>query len=689
MKRRVLWGVQLGLLSVVAACGFEPPAVQPFLDAAPNDDAGFTDTNPADAEGGDAQGPDGDLADLGDAGDLGPPDEGPTDLPPPDAGRAPVAVAGPGQVVCPGDTVRLDGAASMGDALAYAWSQESGPAVVLEDANTSLASFVAPPFGTLGFELLVTNDLASDRDTTQVQVLSAPSFELGPSRRVRAGEAVLVTVPSSTTSLAGATFQWVQRSGPDVVLGGADTATVSFTAPAAGEIVELELTVTSTCGQEGRDTLFVTVNRPPNAVAAMPPGALPHDTVLLDASGSSDQDQDALSFEWSLLSAPAGHQGGFEPFPGTGNTSSLAPAPSFHPTLPGVYLIELSVSDGLESDTTSTFVEVSGFELLPYPNDAARLDTRALAVRPSDGNVFIGTTSGAQEYRHQTDDLVALACVGSNSVTVVRAAPGGRLYFGFEGQRRITELAAGGGCVSQTHDPGSVLNPNPSSTRDIFVTRAGDLYVATDQDVAFFSRTSTAFTQEIFFTALGGANSDFSAVGQDGSGQFWFGSREANTIEDGVVRVLNPGTAPPSTPRIDLLTGNDDVNAFLSGLVAPPAFNEYWVFSRTRGILQLPDADAPSSFRHYTILNGGLPPSLLQDELTRGVYEAGSQDVWVAMRSGIARYKRDVDAFVAIPLAVLGVTGRVYDVALDEGTPRGRVLYIATRDGVLRAVGAP
>lgn len=692
MKRRALAGALMGLLSASFACAFEAPSGEPFPDAETREDLGAPDgTGALDGHTSDGETSDGRIADAEpmDSSDAGAgPELGPADLGPLDAGQAAVAVATAPARVCPGEVVALDGSASTGDALVFLWSQLEGPSVTLEDADTAMARFEAPDGGALRFQLSVSNDRGTSVDTTTITVEATPSVELGPERRVRAGEPVAISV-TSTLALGGDRFEWTQRAGPSVTLVGADTATVSFTAPPPGEVVDLELGLTNRCGAVGRDTVSVRSNHPPSAATTLPSGGLPHDTVQLDATGSADPDQDPLAFEWSLLSAPPGHVGGFEPFPGAANLGHTSPTPAFYPTVPGTYALGLSVSDGLDVDSTTLTFQIAAFELLPYANDAARLDTRALAVRASDGHVFLGTSSGAQELRLASTDVVPLTCLGTNPVTVVRAAPDGRVYFGFDGQRRIAELAAGGGCVAQTHDPGSVLNPNPTSTRDIFVTAAGDLYVATDADVAFFSRTSTAFTREVFFTALGGANSDFSAVAQDGSGYFWFGSREPGVQADGAVRVLDPLSAPVATPRIDFLGGSDDLHAFVTGLVAPPAFNEFWVLSRSRGVLQLEDADDPSRFRQYTILNGGLPPALLQDELTRGVYDAATQDVWIAMRSGVARYKRDVGAFVAVPLAVLGVSGRVYDLVLDQGTTRGRSLYVAAQTGTVRAISPP
>lgn len=683
------------LLSLLVACSFEPPAIAPAPDASQPTDARPADASPSDASPSDA------IADAepSDGGDLGPLDLGepdaadadaePSDAPPMDAGRAPLASAGPDQRACPGAVVRLDGTGSEGDALSFAWSSVSGPAVILDDPGAAEPSFAAPTDGALEFQLEVSNALGTDVDTTVVTIEPALSFTLGPERKVRAGDTVSLSVTTATAIANAVLFEWLQLSGPAINLQGADTATLSFTAPAAGEVAEFQLTASDACGVTESASVLVRVNRPPVLVFADPDPVLAHDTVLLDASSASDPDGDVLSFEWSFVSGPAGHTGGFEPFPGRNNPSSASPTPSFYPTVPGLYFLSVTVSDGVEETTVATSLTVASFSSLPYIGGVLPGDSRAIAVRPGDGNVFVGTQTGAQEYQVLSNSVVTLGCINADQVSVVRVAPGGRVYFGFANARRIQELAAGGGCVSQTHDPGSVLNPNPSSIRDLLVTPRGDLYVATNVDVAFFSRTSTAFTREIWYSAVGGANSDYSAIGLDGSGYHWFASREASTTEDGAVRVLDPLAAPTNSARIDFLAGNDDLHAFLTGLVARPAINEMWVLSRTRGVLRISDADTPQVFRQYTIQNGGLPPALLQDELTRGVYDPDTQDVWIAMRSGIARYKRDVDAFVPVSLTALGVTGRVYDLAFDQGSPRGRALYVATQDGVRRAAGSP
>jgi len=75
---------------------------------------------------------------------------------------APVADAGPNQLVFSGAAVTLNGTASVG-ATGFTWTQTGGPAVVLTGANTATPSFNAPivnfgsPQTVLNFQLVVTN----------------------------------------------------------------------------------------------------------------------------------------------------------------------------------------------------------------------------------------------------------------------------------------------------------------------------------------------------------------------------------------------------------------------------------------------------------------------------------------------------------------------------------------------------
>ena len=98
-----------------------------------------------------------------------------------DANQTPTANAGSDQTVDEGATVTLNASASGdadGDRLTYSWTQVSGPAVGLVDANSPQPHFTAPPVGANGAAIvfrLVVNDgsAASAPDTVTITVRDA------------------------------------------------------------------------------------------------------------------------------------------------------------------------------------------------------------------------------------------------------------------------------------------------------------------------------------------------------------------------------------------------------------------------------------------------------------------------------------------------------------------------------------
>ena len=101
-------------------------------------------------------------------------------IPPPN--EAPLADAGPDEIVDAGTDVALDGSASSdpeNDPLTYLWIQTSGPPVTLRDTETTSPSFLAPIDISsdidLTFRLIVTdNQGETSNDDIQVTVQYIP-----------------------------------------------------------------------------------------------------------------------------------------------------------------------------------------------------------------------------------------------------------------------------------------------------------------------------------------------------------------------------------------------------------------------------------------------------------------------------------------------------------------------------------
>lgn len=169
-------------------------------------------------------------------------------------------LANPGtiQTVTSGAPVALDGTGSQGEISGWQWTQidNGAPMVSLSNANTAIATFVAPPNPSdtvlvLRFRLTVQGPGGPSSDTVNVRVRpgnALPVARAGADQNVLRGSVVTVDASASTNAL---TYSWVQVSGPAVVLSSPNSARTSFTYPQATGTVVLDVTAT---GPGGSDT---------------------------------------------------------------------------------------------------------------------------------------------------------------------------------------------------------------------------------------------------------------------------------------------------------------------------------------------------------------------------------------------------------------------------------------------------
>jgi hypothetical protein len=112
------------------------------------------------------------------------------------------------------------------------------------------------------------------------------------------------------------------------------------------------------------------------------------DAVALDGSGSWDDDGDPLIFRWYLVSKPLGSSAEL--------SDAAAIKPVFTPDLPGLYLVELIVSDG-QSDSPAQTVLVTAEQRRATMPPVVGLDVEAAKEAIREANLALGRITVAAD----------------------------------------------------------------------------------------------------------------------------------------------------------------------------------------------------------------------------------------------------------------------------------------------------
>ena len=288
----------------------------------------------------------------------------------------PTANAGANQSVNEAATVQLDASASSdledaASSLTYSWQQvdSSGYTITLSDATAATPSFTAPnPAANtdLIFQLTVTDSLGKSSDanaTITVIYNNPPAANAGANQSVNEGATVQLDASASSdiedTSL---TYSWqqVDSSGYSISLSASDIANPTFTTPAVAADTNLifQLTVTDSLGKssDANATISVIYNNPPSAHAGSNQSVNEGTTVQLDASASSDlEDEDSsLTYSWQQVDS-------------SGYTITLSDANIANPTFTAPnpaadtdLIFQLTVTDSLgkSSDANATITVI-------------------------------------------------------------------------------------------------------------------------------------------------------------------------------------------------------------------------------------------------------------------------------------------------------------------------------------------
>ena len=242
--------------------------------------------------------------------------------------EAPIANAGPDQVVASGATVTLDGSGSTHDQrrnISYSWEQtdESSSLVSLINADTAIPGFTADTLAPGAndvvhvFTLTVTDE-AGETDTdivtiTVVAPFAAPVANAGDDRSVPSGAEVTLDGSDSTvdSSRTIESWSWTRTGGTGVdtmALTGANTASPTFIAdtltPGTKNVTHIfTLSVMDSAGGIDTDTVTITVTAPQFVIPVANAG--PDRTVaagmevILDGTGSTvDHHGIIVSYMW-------------------------------------------------------------------------------------------------------------------------------------------------------------------------------------------------------------------------------------------------------------------------------------------------------------------------------------------------------------------------------------------------------
>jgi hypothetical protein len=279
----------------------------------------------------------------------------------PGAAQPPVANAGPNQTVHVGSMVLLDGGGSSDPGgnlpLSYLWEIKQSPLgsqASLSDSTLVSPTFMADKDGDYQLQLSVTNslNLASAPATVTISTTNSPPVAVaGPDQAIEI-IGTLVTLDGSQSYDADGdplTYAWTLVAKPAsslAVLDLTEPQKPTFVADVHGEY-QAQLVVSDPWSSSQSAIVNVSfLNVKPVAVPGNSQSAVVGDTVTLNGSGSSDANGDALTYAWAFASLPNGS--------GAALANPYSAAPTFVPDLPGTYVVQVIVNDGLVNSAPGT-----------------------------------------------------------------------------------------------------------------------------------------------------------------------------------------------------------------------------------------------------------------------------------------------------------------------------------------------
>ena len=226
---------------------------------------------------------------------------------------------------------------------------------VTTSGDTRILKFHPVAYGTTTVTVTADDGYPTNNSFSQVFTINViPLADAGPDFGRLTGTSVALSGSLLTPNVGTITYNWVQTAGTPVVLSGANTLTPSFTAPASPTILKFALTITGNGQPSVPDEVEVAIsapsmNNPPVANAGPDQLVTGGSVVTLNGSGSSDINNDPITYAWTQISGPA-----------VTLTGSNTAYPTFATSRANATLVfELKVSDGGGFTTDQVQVQVS------------------------------------------------------------------------------------------------------------------------------------------------------------------------------------------------------------------------------------------------------------------------------------------------------------------------------------------
>ena len=232
----------------------------------------------------------------------------------------PIAQAGGDNRVYENNSFELDASASAdsdGSIASYWWQQIniSEHSIDLSDPASAQPSFTAPAVAAdfeLSFELTVTdNDGDASSDSIVITVLDNIPPVAQASAEARAYEGSSVQLDASASSDADGIivyYFWQQTVGPKADIANPEAETTSFLAPAVDDSTTLAFQLTVADVGQASDTASVAItildNTAPSAQAGADQEVYEGTSVRLDASASSDAENNIVDYLWQQSTEP-------------------------------------------------------------------------------------------------------------------------------------------------------------------------------------------------------------------------------------------------------------------------------------------------------------------------------------------------------------------------------------------------